>query len=836
MRHIACLIVTGCLLYGIGYSQKPTKLWSAPYDIDYMIAKETGFSSDSKYFAIGDDKGKVTIFEAATGEGYATYQFHNSEIYSTVFQPKGHLLASSDKEGKIVLYDYIAKRLVNTIQAHAGAILTLCFNSEGNRLYSGSRDNCVKEWSVPTGRAIRTFSELNGNVRVLRLTSDERTLVAGTSATSNGLVLLDEENGSKNIFSASNVQKLTLTPDGNYAIIASLNKYLSVWSINSGMMKDKIEGHEKYVNDVVLSPDGQILISCSNDETVRIWDFEKRSQLVTIEGDKNYRGLALSPNGKYLATMDEKPLLSVYDVSQYVKVIEPKAVVEAQAKSQEQSPVTITEKKVEEKAPATASASPAPVAALTNTPVKNEATTEVQKTPSVPPGIMKTATGKKVKDIEGKEYNIIKIGTQMWMGENLSVSKFRNGQPIPQAKTEKEWIDAGEKKQPAWCYYDFNPELGNKYGKLYNWYAATDPREIAPDGWHIPAYAEWVELGNTLGGEKKTAHRIKSAAKGEWTVPYITDSISGFNALPSGEAFNTPREGKLFQDIHQKVLWWSSSPSYKNDQMAVVYGVLGQNPEKATSGTEMKASGLAVRCLKGVPYKCKTVKISDYSEWMQTNLDVKTFRNGDPIPQAQTPEEWAKAAREHKPAWCKAPKTKQGDDSYGILYNGYAIYDPRGLAPNGWYIADITGWSGLNLDMRINKFGTEGSLEAMKEEGYLHWDSVKTTEHYNTVLLDKDFKLAYLEGTTNASNFKALPSGRRLADGKFVEQGQSAYFWGKEHHHYGDKNSFALISILTDAILQDPKDDLTKFVHIDGTMGEGYSVRCLKQGGNYILE
>jgi uncharacterized protein (TIGR02145 family) len=95
----------------------------------------------------------------------------------------------------------------------------------------------------------------------------------------------------------------------------------------------------------------------------------------------------------------------------------------------------------------------------------------------------------------------VTIGTQVWMTKNLDVSTFRNGEIIPEAKTNIEWEAAGDNKQPAWCYYDNNPANGTKYGKLYNWYAVNDPRGLAPDGWHVPTDQEWYELAESIDPE-----------------------------------------------------------------------------------------------------------------------------------------------------------------------------------------------------------------------------------------------------------------------------------------------------------------------------------------------
>lgn len=73
------------------------------------------------------------------------------------------------------------------------------------------------------------------------------------------------------------------------------------------------------------------------------------------------------------------------------------------------------------------------------------------------------------------------IGDQVWMASNLDVDTFRNGDPIPHAKTDEDWELAGANGEPAWCYYGNNPGNSEEFGKLYNWYAVNDPRGLAPE-------------------------------------------------------------------------------------------------------------------------------------------------------------------------------------------------------------------------------------------------------------------------------------------------------------------------------------------------------------------
>ena len=184
-------------------------------------------------------------------------------------------------------------------------------------------------------------------------------------------------------------------------------------------------------------------------------------------------------------------------------------------------------------------------------------------------------------------YETVKIGSQEWMSENLDVSTFRNGDLIPQAKTDDEWDEAGWNKQPAWCYYDFDPANGEKHGKLYNWFAVNDARQLAPKGWHIPGDEEWDVLRKGLnigiaGGKMKSTDGWKDSGNGTNT--------SGFNGLPSGY-----RNYEGFNEIGSEGCWWSSTGS---DNQWVSYRYLSFSDSYLHKHHRSNADGLSVRCIK----------------------------------------------------------------------------------------------------------------------------------------------------------------------------------------------------------------------------------------------
>ena len=138
----------------------------------------------------------------------------------------------------------------------------------------------------------------------------------------------------------------------------------------------------------------------------------------------------------------------------------------------------------------------------------------------------------------------VKIGNQIWMTKNLNLDKFRNGDTIPYAKYDLDWIEAEKNKKPAYGYYDNNPNNESKYGKIYNWYAVIDKRGLAPEGWELPSNKDWEILINELGGEDLAGEKMKATSE-NWADFGFGDNSSGLTVEPGGyghvESFALPK-------------------------------------------------------------------------------------------------------------------------------------------------------------------------------------------------------------------------------------------------------------------------------------------------------
>lgn len=237
----------------------------------------------------------------------------------------------------------------------------------------------------------------------------------------------------------------------------------------------------------------------------------------------------------------------------------------------------------------------------------------------------------------------IKIGDQIWMIENLNVDTFANGDRIIQITNFEDWENFDNNSEPAWCYYNFDPMLGTKYGKLYNWHAVSDERNLSPKGWRIPSLTDWMILiGNAIKHQKEFENDLIDLSNDEnnltqgleeldsifgfkvndsatslkslndWIseeYPLYTNNpfgtnISGFNALPAGflEYFK-------FTKLYHSACFWTTTESDDSDSAWAIDLKSCQHYDDGGSREDSNgiiplwqtkdiSCGLSIRCIK----------------------------------------------------------------------------------------------------------------------------------------------------------------------------------------------------------------------------------------------
>ena len=175
----------------------------------------------------------------------------------------------------------------------------------------------------------------------------------------------------------------------------------------------------------------------------------------------------------------------------------------------------------------------------------------------------------KMKDIENNLYPTVPIGNQCWMKTNLRTGKYLNGDSIPAGIPDSVWPRT---TTGACAIYQHKPENDTIYGKLYNFYAAVDPRGLCPAGWRLATDSDWNKLVKYLDADADTTFdgigaghyalvagtMIKDTTR--WR-PHSDPNLrptnsSGFTALPGSN--REPHFG-TFEPEGWNATWWTPS-------------------------------------------------------------------------------------------------------------------------------------------------------------------------------------------------------------------------------------------------------------------------------------
>ena len=181
-------------------------------------------------------------------------------------------------------------------------------------------------------------------------------------------------------------------------------------------------------------------------------------------------------------------------------------------------------------------------------------------------------------------------------------------------------------------------------------------------------------------------------------------------------------------------------------------------------------------------------------EWMSTNLNTSSFRNGTPIYHAVNEEEWEYASKNHLPAFCHYENNDSLGLIFGKLYNYYAVINENGLAPANFKIPSVTDWTGLATHY--------GGLMAAGTH-------IKSIDCWEVGTSDNQV-------TQELCLFNGYPGGLRYPLGYFDLANSNGFWWTMTN--YDLVNAMGINLYYDDAMVL--KRHYGK--------GNGFSVRCLK--------
>ena len=213
------------------------------------------------------------------------------------------------------------------------------------------------------------------------------------------------------------------------------------------------------------------------------------------------------------------------------------------------------------------------------------------------------AEGEPLTDVEGNVYRTVEMEKEgmTWMAENLKVTSYNNGDPIPFVADFDTWVDDS---LGAYCYWGNDSSYVQDYGNLYSNIAVRDPRGLCPIGWHVPTDVDWIQLRDLIADYSTSTAGTSSQLREEGVEFWVAESVpgnnySGFSARAGGyRDISGIGDFQRFGDIAG--FWCSTIFTGLNGNERGRFFLVGNLSGGPTLGSSenLDGAGFSVRCIK----------------------------------------------------------------------------------------------------------------------------------------------------------------------------------------------------------------------------------------------
>ena len=275
-------------------------------------------SADGRYALSAGAGDEWKLWEVSTGQCLRTFKGYVNGVSSVSLSADGRYALSLSGN----LWDMLTGQCLRTFWTHNDYVTSVCLSTDGRYAIGGyvsiwdarrdsfesGPDYMLTLWDVSTGQPLRTFDGPclytfeghRGEVNSVSMSADGRYALSGSN---DKMLKLWEVSTGKCLRTfkghSDRVNSVCLSTDNKYALSGSRDKTLKLWNALTGLCLCTLEGHSGEVNSVSLSADGRYALSGSNDKTMKLWDVSTGQYLYTFEGYSNVTSVSLSADGSF---------------------------------------------------------------------------------------------------------------------------------------------------------------------------------------------------------------------------------------------------------------------------------------------------------------------------------------------------------------------------------------------------------------------------------------------------------------------------------------------------------------------------------------------------------
>jgi WD40 repeat protein len=278
------------------------------------------FTPDSKQLLIGEQTGRLMVWDVAEGRHVDTLNEHTGGITTINFSRDGRTMATSSRDRTLVVWDWATQKMLVRLRGHLGQIASAAISPDGRILASGSWEGTIRLWDPSKRHESRLLSEFG---LITGFSADSRLLV-GRGYKNFGLWRL-ADGAATTVSLANHVHR---GADGwadvhgiePYAVFGRFNGVLEHWNLGTMSRIASWQVHEGAVSTAAFSPDGRLIATSGTKGDVKLWDPKTHREVRSFQpGGKKLRCLVFSPDGRLLAgaeDIDDDPQVCIWDVNE----------------------------------------------------------------------------------------------------------------------------------------------------------------------------------------------------------------------------------------------------------------------------------------------------------------------------------------------------------------------------------------------------------------------------------------------------------------------------------------------------------------------------------------
>ncbi|KAJ1506419.1 General transcription repressor [Coelomomyces lativittatus] len=294
------------------------------------------FSPNGEYLVSGCENA-VMVWNVHSGVHVTTLEHHSEDnrdsfyVFSLAFSPDSKILASGSEDGKIRLWDFHQFKKIQIFEVHEESIKSLDFSPDGKYLVSGSNNETARIWSVHDGLCVHILKHEKMNSHALpekdkyEVKNNDKDEVKSEYKNEDEDEDEDEGEGEDEesfIDPPLHVNSVAFSPESKYVATGSSDS-VQIYSVLTGFLLDKLEGHDDIVFSVAFRPDGKQVASASLDTYIRLWEVPDYSKSIyakavctmSLQGHTDFvLNVTYSPDGQYLISGSKDRSFQIWDV------------------------------------------------------------------------------------------------------------------------------------------------------------------------------------------------------------------------------------------------------------------------------------------------------------------------------------------------------------------------------------------------------------------------------------------------------------------------------------------------------------------------------------------